>query len=200
MGPLTGAERAKADIRRRVLEAIERPVVFDAFAGAGVMHEAVWHEADGYVGCDTAFFRDGRVAFVADNRRVMRAIGLEGFNVFDFDADDCPWEQVLILARRRPALRAGERLGLALSVLAQPSRDDGTAGKRKGEISRALSVLSGVAAQPGLERIHERIVDRALRRAAEMTGGRIERRWQAAGTGRSKGLYLGLVIAARTAA
>ena len=192
MGPLTGAERAKADIRRRVLEAIERPVVFDAFAGAGVMHGAVWHEAAGYVGCDTAFFRDGRLAYVADNRRVMRAIALEAFNVFDFDADECPWEQVLILARRRPALRAGERLGLAVS--------DGTAGARKGEISRALSVLSGVAAQPGLERIHERIVDRALRRAAEMTGGRIERRWQAVGTGRSKGLYLGLVIAARAAA
>ena len=67
------AERAKITIRRNVLVEVgaAHSSVFDAFAGEGRMHAAVWHEAARYVGCDTRFFTDDRPAFVADNRRVL---------------------------------------------------------------------------------------------------------------------------------
>ena len=78
------------------------------------MWREVWHAAAGYVGCDLKWYRDERLAYVADNRRVLRAIDLAPFNVFDFDAWGAPWEQVLILIARRPLL-PGERIGLVLT-------------------------------------------------------------------------------------
>ena len=88
--------------------------MFDAFAGEGVLFRQVWHRAVSYVGCDLKWYRDERLMFVADNHRVMRAIDLSAFNVFDIDSWGSPWDQVLILAARRP-LAAGERLGLVLT-------------------------------------------------------------------------------------
>ena len=95
------AEWAKITIRRNVLAEVgaEHASVFDAFAGEGRMHAAVWCEAARYVGCDTRFFTDDRPAFVADNRRVLRAIDLAAFNVFDLDSYGSPWEQAYIIAR-----------------------------------------------------------------------------------------------------
>ena len=68
------AEAAKVAIREHVLSVVQPAGVFDAFAGSGVMHRNVWHKASHYCGCDQRHFRDGRLAFVADNRRVLRAI------------------------------------------------------------------------------------------------------------------------------
>lgn len=95
---------AKIKIRENVLLAIgtDRASVFDAFAAAGELHKAVWHRAHSYVGCDLQFFRDDRMAFVADNRRVLRSIDLAQFNLFDLDAFGSPWEQAYIIAKRRP--------------------------------------------------------------------------------------------------
>lgn len=110
------AVRAKATIRHNVLTAIgaERAHVFDGFAGSGHMFGLVWRHAASCTGCDKRFFRDGRVAFVADNVRVLRAIDLGRFNVFDFDAYGSPWEQItIVLARRR--LQTGESIGLVLN-------------------------------------------------------------------------------------
>jgi len=106
------AKSAKVAIRQNVLEAVGRDArVFDAFAGVGEMHREVWHQAAGYVGCDRVWYRDKRVAFVADNRRVMRSIDLTEFRVFDFDSFGSPWEQIVILAARRP-IAPGERVGI----------------------------------------------------------------------------------------
>ena len=69
------ARAAKLEIRRNVMAAIGAPVhVFDAFAGTGELHRAVWKDAASYVGCDKRYLPDGRKMFVADNRRVLRAI------------------------------------------------------------------------------------------------------------------------------
>ena len=131
------AERAKITIRRNVLAEVgaEHASVFDAFAGEGRMHAAVWHEAARYIGCDTRFFTDYRPAFVADNRRVLRAIDLAAFNLFDLDFDGSPWEQAYIIARRRK-LRPGERLGLVLT------EGTGLASKLN-TMSAAMALLAG---------------------------------------------------------
>jgi hypothetical protein len=111
----------KAEIRRLVLEAVgPGSRVFDAFAGTGQMFAKAWKGAGGYVGCDMRFVRDDRTAFVADNRRVLRAIDLAPFNVFDLDAYGSPWEQVLIIAARRPVAPA-HQVRICRPALRRPS-------------------------------------------------------------------------------
>lgn len=106
------AKAAKIEIRRLVMEAIDGDVsVFDAFAGSGEFYRTVWKGADFYVGCDKRYFPDERRAYVADNRRVLRAINLAVFNVFDLDAYGAPWEQAAIIAARR-RIEPGERVGM----------------------------------------------------------------------------------------
>ena len=64
----------------------EAASVFDAFAGEGQMFKAVWCQAARYVGCDKdAWYpQDERMAFAkCDNRRVLRAVDLRGYNIFD---------------------------------------------------------------------------------------------------------------------
>lgn len=110
------AVAAKIQIRRNVLDAVKPAHVFDAFCGpTGEMWWDVWSQADSYVGCDTEFLlTDPRKRFVADNRRVLRSIDLQAFNVFDFDAFGSPWEQMLILAARR-TWAPGERGAVVLT-------------------------------------------------------------------------------------
>lgn len=131
------AVAAKVQIRLNVLDAVKPARVFDAFCGPdGEMFEAVWARADSYVGCDTEFLlTDKRRRFVADNRRVMRSVDLQAFNVFDFDAFGSPWEQMLILAARR-AWAPGERGAVVLT--------DGSGNKtRFGGMPAALGQLIG---------------------------------------------------------
>ena len=184
------AEQAKVTIRRHVLQALDGDThVFDAFAGEGHMHDAVWADATSYIGCDMRFFRDSRLAYVADNRRVLRSLDLRRFNIVDLDAYGSPWEQVYILASRR-TLAPGERLGLILT--------EGTALKLKmGGIARGLSLLSGVKAQSGLGRMQDEVIDRALLRTAAMMGATIRSRWQATGKTGSRMIYCGVVLQGR---
>lgn len=186
------AMRAKTAIRQHVLENIgaERAHVFDGFAGAGLMFDAVWHAAASYVGCDLRFYRDNRLAFVCDNRRVMRNIDLAPFTIFDFDSYGSPWDQVVIVAARRK-LAAGERIGFVLT--------DGVCMKLKfGSVPIALTQLSGVRAGPGLAREQDRITSRAIHRVAVLMGATVERRWEAVGRTRTPMRYIGIVMAANT--
>jgi len=45
----------------------------------------------------------------------MRALPLQEFSIFDFDAYGSPWEHVIILCARRQ-VQPGERLGLVLTL------------------------------------------------------------------------------------
>ena len=188
----SGYTKAKINIRELVLAAIgAKAAVFDAFAGEGHMHDAVWHKAASYTGCDERFFADKRLAFVADNRRVLRALDLAQFNVFDLDAYGSPWEQAYIVARRR-ALKPGERIGVVIT--------EGTGMKMKmGGIPRVLSMLSGIKAKPGLGKgdVQDDVIARAILRIAELMNASIERRWQATGKVGSRMVYCGLVLKSR---
>jgi hypothetical protein len=190
------AFKAKVDIRRRVLEQVGKPAaVFDAFAGSGEMFTAIWSGADRYVGCDLKyrpFTGDCRMMFAADNRRVMRAIDLRPFNVFDLDAYGNPWEQAIIIADRRP-VGAGELLGLAIT--------EGNGLSYKGNVMpHAIRMLTGL--RPGivgLSRKQDDVITRAIAGLAKRMRCDVVKRWQAEGRTGASMRYIGLVLRGRSA-
>ena len=182
--------KAKVEIRARVLAAVgpARAQVFDAFAGPGLMHREVWSQAAGYVGCDTRWYRDGRRCYVADNLRVLRAVDLAPFTVFDLDAYGSPWAQALIIAARR-ALAPGERIGLVLT--------EGTALKtRFSQLPFAMREAADLtrAADRGAGHLHDAVIARGLQGIVRRMRGRIVRQWQAVGTSGAQMRYIGLVV------
>lgn len=138
-----GAMVAKVELREHVLKEMgaEQAHVFDAYCGTGEMYRAVWSRAASYVGCDGRQWRKtDPPRFVADNRRLMRAIDLSRFNVFDFDAYGSPWEQMVVLAARRKWAQ-DERGAVILT--------DGTGLKLGfGQVPHAMIELTGVTSVP----------------------------------------------------
>lgn len=169
------AFKAKVDIRRRVLAAAGDQVgVFDGFAGSGEMYSAVWKEAAIYVGCDLKRQGDGRMMFAADNRRVLRAIDLAPFNVFDLDAYGSPWEQAIIIADRR-RVAPGELVGLVLTEGAGLSY-------KANVVPLAIAALTGLRAGiVGLAKKQDAIIDRAIAGLAKRMSCEVVKRWQAEG-------------------
>ena len=188
------ALNAKITIRRNVLAAIgANAAVFDAFAGTGRMYAEVWKDAGYYTGCDVKPQADSRLMFCADNRRVMRAIDLQRFAIFDLDAYGSPWEQAIIIADRRP-VAPGELLGLVLT--------EGQAlSFRYGEIPYAMAPLVGIkpgkGTVVGLSRQSDRLIELALNGLMKRMRCGIEKRWEArvpARTGVIPMRYIGLVL------
>jgi hypothetical protein len=179
----------KIAIRRAVLAEIASPVVFDGFAGSGVMFRSVWRGAYGYVGCDLRYFRDERTAFVADNRRVLRSIDLAPFNIFDFDAYGGPWEQCLIVADRRKVL-PGERIGLCLTEGSRLKMTFGGMPKLLAYLADVSTDLVGANRDVGF------FVDRALDGLCDRWGVGIVKQWRAESKsiGQARPLYIGLVL------
>jgi len=187
-----GAKRAKVELRRNILDAIgpANARVFDAFAGSGLLYDAVWHEAARYVGCDTRWHQDGRTAYVADNQRVLRAIDLTAFNVFDFDAYGAPWDQLTLLGVHRP-LQAGERVGIVLT--------EGTWLKtRTGLIPHALRRAAGLTfTTPILSAEgYDELIARALNGVITRMGGRVVRHWRARGLTPARVQYIAVLLEA----
>jgi hypothetical protein len=186
-----GAIAAKTKLRRNVLEAIgaERCHVLDLYSGAGEMFRSVWNEAASYVGCDVEWFRDGRLVYVADNRRLIRAIDLAPYTVFDLDAYGAPWELFIMLTHRRKLL-PGELVGVILT--------DG-AGLRlrvaqTGGFGKAFAHAAGVSKDfCGAWELRHELTLTALRRAQDLLGGVIVRSWQAQGRKGAQTLYTSVV-------
>ena len=179
---------AKVDIRERVLDFVGagQARVFDAFAGNGKLHDAVWSGAAAYQGCDMTLYLDSRTMFCADNRRVLRCIDLGTFNIFDLDAFGSPWEQAGIIAARRP-VAAGEKIGLVLTL------GEGL-NLKMGGMPKALGRLAGFTqGVPGALRDGE-IADRAIRGIARRMSCEIVHRWQAERKGASNMRYVGLAL------
>lgn len=113
-----GAKSAKVDLRLNVLAEVSPARVFDGFSGLGNMYRDAWSRAESYVGCDARDWSpdEPHPRFVADNRLVLRALDLSQFNVFDFDFDayGSPWDQMLILLKRR-TWQPGERGAVVLT-------------------------------------------------------------------------------------
>jgi hypothetical protein len=182
------AHRAKIVVRRNVLEMVGRNVgVFDAFAGSGEMYEGVWKDAKHYVGCDLKPQAAGRLMFCADNTRVLRAIDLKPFRIFDFDAYGSPWVQAVILADRRH-VEPGEVIGLVLTEGAGLSY-------KANIVPTAISVLTGIRhGVVGLSKKQDAIIDRAINGLARRMSCDVVKRWQATGTTGSAMRYIGLIL------
>jgi hypothetical protein len=185
------AEAAKIAIRSNVLNHLgSEASVFDAFAGTGVMYRAVWHRAAHYVGCDQRWVRDGRLAYVCDNRRVLRAIDLSKFSIFDFDAYGAPFEQAIIVADRRP-VKAGELIGLTIT--------DGAGAAFIGNvIPGSVALLAGLKpGMVGLLRRRDEVLDRVIAGLAKRMRCDVVKRWQAKGKTGASVRYIGLVLRGR---
>lgn len=179
---------AKIAIRRNVLATVgDKTNVFDAFAGTGEMYAAVWKDAGGYTGCDLKPQRDGRLMFCADNRRVMRAIDLSPFNVFDFDAFGLPWEVAIIMAARRKVAK-GELIGVCLT-------DGNGLQYRHNNVPVAMRELAGLANRvTGLGRNLDGAINRAISGLCRRMNCTLQKRWQAEGKSGTRVLYIGLVL------
>jgi hypothetical protein len=183
---------AKIAIRQTVADAIGGPVhVFEAFAGTGELYRAVWQRrAASYAGCDLRYFRDGRRVFVADNRRVLRAIDLAAFNVFDLDAYGSPWEQAMIITARR-TLKPGERIGIVVT-------EGNGLNYKNGIIPHAVNELIGLrhAMTPGraLNRRRAEVQERIWQALAVRLGATLERLWRAQGVSGQSVAYMGAVL------
>lgn len=161
--------------------------VFDAFAGSGKIHDAIWKDAASYTGCDKRYLPDGRYAYVCEVSRLLRAISLERFNVFDFDSDDSPWEQAVILSARRK-VQLGETVGVLLSERASMSL-------RMGGLSTALQNMTGVSARfKERSEVSDRLYDRAIAEMARRMRCDVLKRWQAEQGGKSKTTWIALVL------
>lgn len=184
------AHAAKAQIRRNVLELIgaDKAHVFDAFAGPGAMCTDVWSKAASYVGCDKVEFQDDRKMFCADSARVMRAIDLQAFNIFDLDSFGSPYEQIIILLARRK-IAAGETIGIIIT--------DGTELQmRLNAFPAAVGVLAGLssAGQVGVNLNGDFIFERILAGIARRANCEIVKRWQATNRANGKGGKTGILM------
>jgi hypothetical protein len=178
----------KVSVRKHVLEAMDgKAAVFDAFAGSGSMHKAVWAKAASYTGCDERFFFDKRTAYVGDNRIVMRSIDLKPYNTFDLDAYGSPWEQALIVARRRP-VKKGERIGVVIT-------EGSTIAVRFRRIPPALAEVAQISTKAsGVSRSGKDVLNRAISGLCREMNCRLVKRWQAERKGGSRMTYIGLVL------
>ena len=183
------AYKAKAAIRRNVLAAIgaDKAAVFDGFAGTGEMYSAVWKDAKVYTGCDIKPQADGRLMFCADNRRVMRAIDLAKFSIFDLDSYGSPWVQAIIIADRR-RVGPGERIGLVLT-------EGGGFAYKSNIVPEAIAILTGLRTGiVGLSKKQDAVIDKAIAGLARRMSCTVEKRWQAEGRTGAAMRYIGLVL------
>jgi hypothetical protein len=182
------AFRAKVAIRKSVLDTVgSAAAVFDAFAGSGEMYSAIWKDANAYTGCYQKPQRDGRLMFCADNRRVMRAIDLSKFNVFDLDSYGSPLVQAIIIADRR-RVAPGELFGLVLT--------EGAGFAYKSNIMpEAIAILTGLRTGiVGLSKKQDAVIDKAIAGLACRMNCTIDKRWQAEGKTGAAMRYIGLVL------
>jgi hypothetical protein len=182
--------QAKVTLRQNVKAALGGPEacrVFDAFAGEGVLYRACWKDCALYAGCDEVWFKDERRLYVGDNLRVLRAIDLKPFNLFDLDAYGSCWEQAAIVAARRQ-LEPGERIGVVLT--------EGTSLKmRLGGMPNAMLHMAKL--RKGLPRPNAHrgaVLDRAIANFAAKLDAEILHRWQAQKPDKSQTTYIGLVL------
>lgn len=180
----------KVKMRERLVEILGGPSnvrVFDGFAGAGVVWDRCYRNVSSYIACDTRWFRDTRTAYVAKSERLLRAIDVQQFNLFDFDAYGSPWHQVAIVAARRN-LAEGEKVAFALT-------DGSPMAMRFGHMIQYLHVLAGVS---GHMQIAARTVgvlhEHAIRNVARMMGGTTELVLRARNPKGAQCTYLAVVV------
>lgn len=173
---------AKLEMRRNVLAEMGQARVLECYCGpVGEMTRA-WDGAASVSGIDMVWRpEDARRRFVGDTLRILRAIDLGEFNVFDIDAFGAPWPAFETIAKRRGFV-AGELVGLVVT-------DGGSLKLRLGAMGHAQARLLGaehvrtVASVKTADFLHAQTF-----RAACSRIGATRRAWTATcNTGRSSG-------------
>jgi hypothetical protein len=179
------AKGAKVEIREHILAEVKDARVLDCFAGSGGFYNSVWKRAKSYVGCDTRYFPDGRAAFVCDNRRMLRAVDLYDFNVFDLDAYGLPWEQAIIIAARRK-VKKGETIGIVFTEAAMTYKNN--------TMAASIAELTGLESNLAMYRRRQEILDTIVAALAKRMEATIARRWQATSTRNASMCYGAIVL------
>ena len=184
----SAAVGSKIQLRKNVCGEIKSISVFDAFAGSGMMYRHVWRDnARHYMGCDLKWYPDERLAYVANNLRILRAIDLQQFNVFDFDNYGSPWQQCCILADRR-SVAPNEKIGVLLT-------DGSSLNLRMGGMPLALKEICGFHGKlSGASPLQSEITNIAINGLANRMGCSILKRWQAKGKTGAAVVYTALVF------
>jgi hypothetical protein len=113
----------KIRLRQLALERLSTPLrVVEFYAGHGVIRNAVYQDAEKWIGFDTD--PETIEAIHVDCRLAARHIDLEDYNVFDVDAFADPWEVVWIISQRRSAVGSivvfatdGDKLGQSMRAI-----------------------------------------------------------------------------------
>jgi len=87
-------------IRKQLLQKISSPYILECYAGYGVIYRECYKDHP-CVGLDLKPIDDGRVIISIDNRKFLKSTDLGKYNVFDLDAYGSPWQQWLIILKRR---------------------------------------------------------------------------------------------------
>ena len=93
---------AKIEFRKALMSkiGIEDPWILDCFCGSGVMHKEAYSSTNNYLGLDLKYYSDDRRTIVCDNKRMLRQIDLEGYDIFDLDAYGTPMPAFTIICDR----------------------------------------------------------------------------------------------------
>jgi hypothetical protein len=176
------AREKKIELRQLVLEHVRPAKVFEAFSGLSEMWEGAWQLADDYTGCDIAPLKldEPMARMCCDNQLALRALDLQRFNVFDFDAFGSPWNCALILATLRK-WKPGEQGAVVLT--------DGSSLKiRYGELPHAMANLIGCSPKCSAKTaIAANMQQLALQGFARRAGVTITNLWRFEGNGSGKG-------------
>lgn len=182
---------AKIDIRKAVLANVQPARVLDCFCGRGEMYRAVWREAAIYAGCDARPWKQtDPPRFVADNLRLLRALDLAQYNIFDMDAWGSPWGQMEIVLHRRQ-WSVAERGAVVITA--------GASGM--GPLSKSLMRFLGITTPPRSVAAWLELHERALSVWLERSRVKPIKSWRATRPTNSGGkaggdnmLYLGIVF------
>lgn len=179
----------KIRLRQEVLKALPAAAVLDCFAGTGVMWRYVWRDAAGYRGIELDLAKAAHhpgLVFCGSAERLLPALPLETFGIFDLDAYGSPWAIARLLVRRR--LGAGERIALVMT--------DGSVRRAAlGLVEGALADLAGVVQNlPAAHRQWMRLARAACTTIAVGMGGRVERMGESRVPHHSHGIWHGYAI------
>lgn len=170
--------------------AIKKPIIFDGYAGDGLMWARAWEKTEHYLGCEKkpVSLRDRRRLVVADNVRLLRhrAFAVDDFDIYDLDAYNHPFHQLMIVLRRlsRPC-RKGFALTIAFGV-----------NMRISELPRSLLKTLGLTFQVSsgmlIFRERKKIIELMIRRAC--AGWKVEAvAWESGSSGAVVD-YIGLIV------
>lgn len=173
----------KVALRRWLLEQLADPEVLDCYSGDQEMRRLAY-EGIPWRGIDKV--QGGPGQYVGDNLRVVRALDLTRWNLFDVDAYGEPWALLRIIAKRRPLTG---RVGVVLTASGRNTM--------AAKMSATCEAATGCAWWPPKGEAATLLVDIMESWIVELWGGQIQERRRVLRPGGTWMLYDALVVEPR---